>query len=144
MKAVSGKEFARLLENHGWTLMRVHGSHMETLIRYAICPVVLAIWTILGLFFWPPLLARTIAAFCLAVLYSSLTGANAEHLREPLDAAIGFYSRGFSIILDTLFSDSPSSVNEAKHEFKLEQVLAEFLWAGIFWVTILYAIISLM
>ena len=27
MKAVSGKELARLLERHGWTLMRVHGSH---------------------------------------------------------------------------------------------------------------------
>ena len=27
MKAVSGKELARFLERHGWTLMRVHGSH---------------------------------------------------------------------------------------------------------------------
>lgn len=27
MKAVSGKQFARLLENRGWKLRRVHGSH---------------------------------------------------------------------------------------------------------------------
>ena len=27
MKAVSSKEFARMLEHHGWTLMRVRGSH---------------------------------------------------------------------------------------------------------------------
>jgi predicted RNA binding protein YcfA (HicA-like mRNA interferase family) len=27
MKSVSGKELARLLECHGWTLMRVNGSH---------------------------------------------------------------------------------------------------------------------
>jgi predicted RNA binding protein YcfA (HicA-like mRNA interferase family) len=27
MKSVSGKEFARLLERHGWSLLRVHGSH---------------------------------------------------------------------------------------------------------------------
>ena len=27
MKAVSGKELAKLLERHAWTLMRVHGSH---------------------------------------------------------------------------------------------------------------------
>ena len=27
MKAVSGKEFARILERHGWTLDRVKGSH---------------------------------------------------------------------------------------------------------------------
>ena len=27
MKAVSGKEFAKLLERHGWTLLRVQGSH---------------------------------------------------------------------------------------------------------------------
>jgi predicted RNA binding protein YcfA (HicA-like mRNA interferase family) len=27
MKAVSGKEFAKLLERHGWTCLRVQGSH---------------------------------------------------------------------------------------------------------------------
>jgi predicted RNA binding protein YcfA (HicA-like mRNA interferase family) len=27
MKAVSGKEFARVLERHGWSLLRVVGSH---------------------------------------------------------------------------------------------------------------------
>jgi predicted RNA binding protein YcfA (HicA-like mRNA interferase family) len=27
MKSVSGKEFARILEHHGWTLLRVQGSH---------------------------------------------------------------------------------------------------------------------
>jgi len=27
MKSVSGKEFTRLLERHGWTLFRIHGSH---------------------------------------------------------------------------------------------------------------------
>jgi predicted RNA binding protein YcfA (HicA-like mRNA interferase family) len=27
VKALSGKEFARLLESHGWSLQRVNGSH---------------------------------------------------------------------------------------------------------------------
>ena len=27
MKSVSGKEFARILEHQGWTLLRVQGSH---------------------------------------------------------------------------------------------------------------------
>ena len=27
MKALSGREFARLVERHGWTLLRVSGSH---------------------------------------------------------------------------------------------------------------------
>ena len=27
MKSVSGKEFARVLERHGWTLLRIEGSH---------------------------------------------------------------------------------------------------------------------
>lgn len=27
MKPLSGKELARLVEAHGWTLRRVHGSH---------------------------------------------------------------------------------------------------------------------
>ena len=27
MKAVSGKDLARIVERHGWQLLRVHGSH---------------------------------------------------------------------------------------------------------------------
>ena len=27
MKTLSGREFARLVERHGWTLLRVSGSH---------------------------------------------------------------------------------------------------------------------
>ena len=27
MKSVSGKKLARLLERHGWTLLRIQGSH---------------------------------------------------------------------------------------------------------------------
>lgn len=27
MKSVSGKELAKVLERHGWILLRVHGSH---------------------------------------------------------------------------------------------------------------------
>jgi predicted RNA binding protein YcfA (HicA-like mRNA interferase family) len=27
MRSISGKEFARLLEHHGWSLLRVQGSH---------------------------------------------------------------------------------------------------------------------
>jgi predicted RNA binding protein YcfA (HicA-like mRNA interferase family) len=27
MKALSGREFARLVEQHGWTLLRIQGSH---------------------------------------------------------------------------------------------------------------------
>jgi predicted RNA binding protein YcfA (HicA-like mRNA interferase family) len=27
VRAISGKEFARLLESHGWSLQRINGSH---------------------------------------------------------------------------------------------------------------------
>jgi predicted RNA binding protein YcfA (HicA-like mRNA interferase family) len=27
MKSISGKAFAKILEQHGWQLLRVHGSH---------------------------------------------------------------------------------------------------------------------
>ena len=27
MKSISGKQLAKLLGRHGWTLMRIHGSH---------------------------------------------------------------------------------------------------------------------
>ncbi|MBN2885792.1 MAG: type II toxin-antitoxin system HicA family toxin [Chromatiaceae bacterium] len=27
MKSMSGKRFARILEHHGWTLVRINGSH---------------------------------------------------------------------------------------------------------------------
>jgi len=27
MKSISGKQLTRVLERHGWTLLRIHGSH---------------------------------------------------------------------------------------------------------------------
>jgi predicted RNA binding protein YcfA (HicA-like mRNA interferase family) len=27
MKSVSGRDFARIVERHGWTLLRINGSH---------------------------------------------------------------------------------------------------------------------
>jgi len=27
MKAISGRELVKILERHGWTLLRIHGSH---------------------------------------------------------------------------------------------------------------------
>ena len=41
MNSVSGKELARALERHGWTLMRVHGSHhiygkAESIVRLSV------------------------------------------------------------------------------------------------------------
>jgi predicted RNA binding protein YcfA (HicA-like mRNA interferase family) len=27
MRPISGKDFCRLLEQHGWSLLRIHGSH---------------------------------------------------------------------------------------------------------------------
>jgi predicted RNA binding protein YcfA (HicA-like mRNA interferase family) len=27
MKSISGKELARIVERHGWNLLRIHGSH---------------------------------------------------------------------------------------------------------------------
>ena len=27
MKAIAGKEFAKIVERHGWKLLRIHGSH---------------------------------------------------------------------------------------------------------------------
>ena len=27
MKSISGKEFAKILERHGWSLLRINGSH---------------------------------------------------------------------------------------------------------------------
>lgn len=27
MKSISGKALCKILENHGWTLLRIHGSH---------------------------------------------------------------------------------------------------------------------
>ncbi len=41
MKALSGKELGKLLEQHGWQLLRVHGSHHiygkpDTIVRLSV------------------------------------------------------------------------------------------------------------
>ncbi len=42
MRSVSGKEFAKILERHGWSLLRVQGSHHNLWQSRERCPAVCA------------------------------------------------------------------------------------------------------
>lgn len=74
-------------------------------VRFLTLFIVLATWTVIGFFFWIPLLTRATAMFSFGILYTMLTPEPqeyAERLRAPLDTAMVFYVEGFQRIFATL------------------------------------------
>jgi hypothetical protein len=60
--------------------------------------VSLGLWTLIGLVFYIPILARSIAYLVGAILYCAVADADPGRARMSFDNAVTFYSRGFMII----------------------------------------------
>ena len=110
--------------------------------------VTISIWTVLGFFYWVPLLARACGAYSAALIWSAITNTKANDASSFLDKAVEFYVTGFRRILDNLFhgnmTDSGYSVlREAGVTPNVEDSLAEKLptiaahtiFALLFWVS---------
>ncbi len=100
-------------------------------VRYAIYIVSLAIWAVVGFFFWIPVLVRTTASFSAAILYAALTGSPSRQFGQLLNAAITFYFSGFSRISDAMFASEGAGADLPP--FRLMQFLSEIVWAVFFW-----------
>ncbi len=115
---------------------------MLILVRYVVLGTTIAIWTVLGFLCWVPLLVRMTASFSVAILYCTLTNADSSYLRDPLDGAITFYSRGFSMIITILSPNREDLPIGSRFEFQGERVLLEIAWAVVFWASILFLFLT--
>lgn len=111
---------------------------MEEIIKKIVYVFTTAIWAILGLLFWIPLLLRVITAYAVSIIYNmvSESDANIEKTRTSLTYAIGFYAEGFYRIENSLSEETPFN-NQApridKSSSSITSFLSNLLWTIVFW-----------
>lgn len=102
---------------------------------------VLLVWSLLGFYLWIPMLIRTCAAFSLAIVGAVVSGHDMSRAERALSAAIGFYTRGFSVIYQSVSrvwhgrTSQPVLGGEAAISWKcsiIEFCLASAMWAAPF------------
>ena len=112
--------------------------------------IALVAWTVIGLFYWIPLLARTCAAFTASMMISAISNRTAPSAGKALDEAFLFYLNGFIRIwhaIDSLYSAHLPPADETKPaSFDLSEFLisvfvvlwqtfiAVLFWAGLAFV----------
>ena len=79
---------------------RVSGS-TPVLLR-AVAGVQAVVWSVVGAFFWPPILVGAVVLFSVAHLRAMLGGGTPGEAARRLRRAISFYRRGFSNALDVV------------------------------------------
>jgi hypothetical protein len=112
---------------------------MEALIKavmFLVLLVTLAIWAVVGFIFWIPLLTRATTIFALLLLPAALTHQDLSGIRHGLEAACGFYFRGFRSAVAAIYEPSES----VPVQIHFWRVLIEMFWAAAFWLVTLYFI----
>ena len=101
----------------------------------------LAVWAVIGFVFWVPLLARSIFAFSISVLYVTLTRQNPTSIGYQLSTAASFYVMGFVNIIEAIFpEDSAETSEEEDFEVHFGRLLLEILWSAFCWITLLLSL----
>lgn len=116
-----------------------------TYTKIIITPFVLfamALWTVLGLLLWVPLVVRAASLFTLDLLLSAVRGPRDESppTAEALTYAVGFYALGFDTMLAALRSpitrsQTGGASSVVDHKDFWTDVGAKALLSIIFWST---------
>ncbi|HEX6749897.1 MAG TPA: hypothetical protein VF092_21570 [Longimicrobium sp.] len=104
------------------------------LLRLVICCVTVALWAVIGLFFWVALIARTAAVFSVIAIYAAVTGADVSSFSRQFEGVAGFYPLGFSRIIAAVYP--PNTHAEERPLFERSALLKfgfESVWAIVFW-----------
>ena len=111
-------------------------SFITKAIFFIVYCISILIWFVIGLILWLPLLVRATAAFTWMIIHATVTNQNPQHIKQHLEAAIGFWFMGFRLAKNTLYSSHP--LIPPSFQFHLSKLLGEFLWTTVFWFIYLY------
>ncbi len=130
------------------------------LVQLFVLIVTIVFWFVVGFIFWIPLLTRTIAIYCAAMMAAAIGNGEIGHLKELLDRAVEFYPKGFTTILEyhrgERTSSSPSqsvktetteNAPERIHGINWKKVREEMIWTAVFWISItslVYGVVTLL
>ncbi|MDP1591334.1 MAG: hypothetical protein Q8M07_26505 [Prosthecobacter sp.] len=99
--------------------------------------IVLLMWCLLGFYLWIPLLIRTCAAFSFAIVSAAVSGHDISGAERALSSAMGFYTRGFTVIyqsvgrvLEERLSPTPL---ESQAPVSWKRTIIEFSLASVMW-----------
>ena len=118
------------------------------IVELPVLMILLVLWAGIGFLYWVPLLVRMIAYYTFTVLRVALgVTENLDEAMEALEFAIGFYGRGFRMMLG-VFDSSTSQIAAFGNEFGsgggLEswiKLLSQTAWTAVFWAAILMVLI---
>ncbi len=98
------------------------------------------LWSVIGFFFWIPLLARSVAVFSGMILFCALTNASTKAVYRQLTTACSFYIDGFALIRGAVQRTRRSDRHAEASPLQLASVthfLCECVWTLVFWTTLL-------
>jgi hypothetical protein len=114
--------------------MRVSSSYsaMSASIKFAVMIITLAVWSIVGMAFWIPLLARTVAIYTAKVAAATFTNTDISGADKALDAASLFYLRGFINICSSIWG-VPLERESKNVDMDYMRLIIETVYTGFFW-----------
>lgn len=107
-------------------------------ITWFILLVLLAVWAVLGAFFWIPLMVRALLRFSLSLLRAVLVGRRPEGAARALRDAVSFYRRGFVVAIEVVTRAELDG--EARDPETGNRLLAEVIWAIPVWYLIFFSL----
>lgn len=107
-------------------------------VTWAILLLLLAIWAVVGAFFWIPLMFRTLLRFSLSLLQSVLVGRRPEGAARALRNAVSFYRRGFVVAVEVVTREEPSA--EAQDPDTGIRLFLELAWAVPVWYLLFFSL----
>jgi len=113
-------------------------NRLFSVITWAILFVLLAVWAIVGAFFWIPLLLRAMLRFSLGLVQSVFVGQRPDGSARILRDSVSFYRRGFVVAVETVTREKIDG--ESKEDPQTgNRLLLELIWAVPVWYLILFA-----
>ena len=125
--------------------------------RLLIFPFVLfaaAIWAVLGLFFWIPLLAKSVTIFTITLLTHAIVDRPMTRSIDNFQRAILYYLHGFFIIISTLsrpvihpasdaHTDGSDTGLVASLFSNILGLIGMILFSSIFWLSLIFLVVHL-
>jgi len=106
--------------------------------------ICLAVWSVLGVLFWIPLLLRKIAAYSVALVSAMLAGNTPQRAAEALHDAMGFYWRGFKVTAEMVArgpeARERATSGEDEDGLRGMALVNELAWVLLVWYAVLLTV----
>jgi hypothetical protein len=120
-----------LAEKKPGTQFSKAANQILTGLTWGILGIVLAVWAVVGLVFWIPLLLRAMLRFSLSLLEAVFEGQRPTDSARILRNAVSFYRRGFVVAVEAVTKEE--IVGEYRGPTDGNRLVLEVLWAVLVW-----------